>query len=195
MAHQPLPATGESFYRWRTNWRKVRYNPKVEIPPPHNLRAAVQAAAIRPEVRLRVEQIYTDLAKEIEDRKPLCILSGRCCHFEDFGHRLYVTTAELAAFLHDFEHHKQSPQLANSIKTWTGKGCPFQLNKLCGVHAIRPFGCRIYFCDETSTDWQNQTYETFHARLKQLHEELSIPYFYTEWRTALQSLELLNPKP
>jgi Fe-S-cluster containining protein len=163
--------------------------------PPDNLRDAVHAAANRPEVRAQVEQIYTDLAQEIENRKPRCILSGRCCHFEAFGHRLYVTTAELATFLHGFEHHNQSPQLADSIKTWTGQGCPFQLNKLCGVHPLRPFGCRIYFCDETSTDWQNQTYEIFHARLKQLHEELSIPYFYTEWRTALQSLSLLNPKP
>lgn len=167
----------------------------METTPPDNLRAAVLTAAARPEVRTRVEQIYSDLAKEIEIRKPLCILSGRCCHFEDFGHRLYVTTAELATFLHGFETEVQSPQLADAIKTWTGKGCPFQLAKLCGVHPMRPFGCRIYFCDETSTDWQNQAYETFHARLKKLHEELAIPYFYTEWRTALQSLSLVNPKP
>ncbi len=157
-----------------------------------NLRQAVRAAAIRPEVRVRVERIYSDLAAEIEERKPLCVLSGRCCHFEEFGHRLYVTTAELATFLHGFETHAKSAQLAKSIKNWNGTGCPFQIAKMCGVHGIRPFGCRIYFCDQTSTEWQNQAYEIFHARLKKLHEELAIPYFYTEWRTALQSLAILN---
>lgn len=165
-------------------------------PPDFNqtlLRDAVLATARRSEVRLRVEQIYSDLAAEIEERKPLCVLSGRCCHFEDFGHRLYVTTAELATFLHGFEHHNQSPQLTESIRIWNGQGCPFQVNKMCGVHSIRPFGCRIYFCDETSTQWQQEAYETFHARLKKLHDELAVSYFYTEWRMALQSLALLKP--
>jgi Fe-S-cluster containining protein len=67
-------------------------------------------------------------------------------------------------------------------------GCPFQSDKLCTVHAIRPFGCRIFFCDATTTDWQNQMYEQFHARLKRLHEELNVPYFYIEWREALRIL-------
>jgi hypothetical protein len=62
------------------------------------------------------------------------------------------------------------------------------------VHPIRPFGCRIFFCDATATEWQNEQYERFHARIKRLHEELAIPYFYVEWRLALRSLDLL-PEP
>jgi len=58
------------------------------------------------------------------------------------------------------------------------------------VHAIRPFGCRMFFCDATSTAWQNEAYEQFHARLKRLHEELGVPYFYVEWRQALGALGL-----
>lgn len=154
------------------------------------LQDAVRAAAARPEVRAQVEAIYARLAAEIEQRRPRCIVSGRCCHFEDFGHRLYVTTAELATFVHHFETAPTSPQLIQSIQSWKGTGCPFQLAKLCGVHALRPFGCRIFFCDQTSTQWQNQAYEIFHAELKRLHENLSIPYFYAEWRQALKSLSL-----
>jgi Fe-S-cluster containining protein len=67
-------------------------------------------------------------------------------------------------------------------------GCPFQSMKLCGVHAIRPFGCRVFFCDETSTDWQHQQYELFHAELRRLHETLQVPYFYVEWRHALRAI-------
>jgi hypothetical protein len=61
---------------------------------------------------------------------------------------------------------------ATAERAWDGTGCPFQVAKLCGVHAIRPFGCRMFFCDPASTQWQNDAYERYHARLKQLHETL-----------------------
>jgi Fe-S-cluster containining protein len=114
-------------------------------------------------------------------------MSGRCCRFEEYGHRLFVTTAELAAFTRGLG--ERGPAAPNSGR-WDGTGCPFQSNKMCGVHAIRPFGCRMFFCDATSTEWQNETYEVFHARLKRLHEDLGVPYFYVEWRQALRALGL-----
>jgi hypothetical protein len=46
----------------------------------------------------------------------------------------------------------------------------------------------MFFCDATSTDWQNALYERFHERLKQLHETLAVPYFYVEWRQALRQV-------
>jgi hypothetical protein len=51
-------------------------------------------------------------------------------------------------------------------------------------------GCRIFFCDPTADQWQQQLYEQLHLELKQLHERLAIPYFYVEWRDALQALSL-----
>ena len=44
----------------------------------------------------------------------------------------------------------------------------------------------MFFCDATSTEWQNEQYELFHARLKELHQTMKIPYFYVEWRAALR---------
>jgi hypothetical protein len=46
----------------------------------------------------------------------------------------------------------------------------------------------MFFCDATATDWQNQTYERFHADLRRLHDELAVPYRYIEWRAALRTL-------
>lgn len=114
------------------------------------------------------------------------MVSGRCCRFDEFGHRLYVTTLELATFLHDVA-------VRQSAAGWGGSGCPFQRDKLCTVHTIRPFGCRIFFCDASSTAWQNAMYERFHSELKSLHDQLDVPYFYVEWRQALESLGLLSP--
>jgi Fe-S-cluster containining protein len=93
---------------------------------------------------------------------------------------LFVTTMELAAF--------SAARGFADPPTPIGAGCPFQHDKLCTVHTIRPFGCRIFFCDETSTDWQRQQYESFHAELKRLHERLGVPYFYVEWRQALRAV-------
>lgn len=146
------------------------------------LRKAVEAAAQREEVRQAVAEIYRDVERNIAQRRPVCIMSGRCCRFEEFGHRLYVTTAELATF---------ARQLTTPADPdWDGRGCPFQKGKLCTVHSIRPFGCRIFFCDSTAQEWQEEQYHQFHTRLKRLHEDLDIPYFYLEWRRALEILRL-----
>ena len=149
-------------------------------------RQAVMEAAGRLDVCEAVGGLYDDVQREIDRRRPLCAVSGRCCRFEEFGHRLYVTTAELAAFVHGIK----SRDRGRAPPDCDGTGCPFQSNKLCGVHAIRPFGCRMFFCDATSTQWQNEAYEQFHARLKRLHEDLGVPYFYVEWRRALAALRL-----
>ena len=141
----------------------------------------VRSAARRPEVVESIRSLYASVQNEIDQRRPACSISGRCCRFEEYGHRLYVTTLELAAFV------AGNPPTSGD---WDGTGCPFQKSRLCGVHPIRPFGCRIYFCDPTSTDWQNAAYERFHARLKRMHVELEVPYRYVEWRTALDELGL-----
>jgi Fe-S-cluster containining protein len=190
------------------------------------LLAAVEAAAGRPEVRDAVARVYAELQVEIDARKPKCSMSGRCCRFEEFGHRLYVTTIELAAFAHRFSSspspgtpgegwgegsrrergsderastppnpHPASPGVPGEERKQTG-GCPFQIEGLCSVHTVRPFGCRVFFCDETSADWQHTQYERFHAQIKRLHEELEVPYRYLEWRAALKELNLaIDPKP
>jgi Fe-S-cluster containining protein len=174
------------------------------------LAIAVRAASARPEVEAAVQALYADVQSAIEARRPACAVSGRCCRFEEYGHRLYVTTLELAAFLAAQEGDapaeprpgESKPRLGRSLAlplidsaAWDGTGCPFQRARLCSVHAIRPFGCRMFFCDATSTEWQNEAYERFHAGIQELHAELGVPYFYVEWRHALQALGLTGTQP
>ena len=54
------------------------------------------------------------------------------------------------------------------------------------VHTISSPRSSIGDCDASSTEWQNQMYEHFHADLKRLHETVDVPYFYMEWRAALE---------
>ena len=146
---------------------------------------SIHAASKRYDVADAVHALYARVTAEIDARRPKCEMSGRCCNFESYGHRLYLTTLEIATFLHDLPPSQLLPPIPPA-------GCPFQLNKLCSVHTLRPFGCRIFFCDPTATDWQQSAYERFHADLKQLHEQLDVPYAYMEWRTALRAITPSN---
>jgi Fe-S-cluster containining protein len=157
--------------------------------PDDELADIIHQASARPEVRQAVGELYAAVQREIDARRPRCEISGRCCRFEEYGHRLFVTTIELAAFACEVEQQRTSGKLRSAVE-WDGTGCPFQVGKLCGVHTIRPFGCRMFFCDATATDWQNQTYERFHADMRRLHDELRVPYRYVEWRAALRALNL-----
>src|SRR5580658_5710109 len=169
------------------------------------LKESVIAASARSDLRVEVSKIYEELQGEIDQRRPVCVMSGKCCRFEEYGHRLYVTTAELAAFEAALESskekverredpHPHSRRVGTSLRSASnppedqerGKngGCPFQVGRMCGVHGIRPMGCRVFFCDPAATEWQHEAYERMHRRLKKLHDDLSIPYAYVEWRQA-----------
>jgi Fe-S-cluster containining protein len=152
-------------------------------------RRAVRAASVRPDVRQAIANVYHALDEQIELRRPVCRTSGRCCRFDEFGHRLFVTTMEVASFIHGLPAGSAPGGLADA----RSPACPFQQHHLCMVHTIRPFGCRVFFCDETSTDWQRQQYESFHAELRRLHERLEVEYFYIEWRAALAALFAEDP--
>jgi Fe-S-cluster containining protein len=151
-----------------------------------DLKQCVMAASTRPEVRDQIRALYSDLQLEIDRRRPLCVMSGRCCRFDEYGHRLFVTTAELAAFMAELGNLE--PPAAKSNGGEAPGGCSFQTGRICRVHSIRPMGCRVFFCDATAAEWQQAIYERFHARLKRLHEELSIPYSYVEWRFACRAM-------
>src|SRR5688572_16173660 len=104
----------------------------------------VRSAASRPEVRAAVTDVYRRVQFEVELVRPVCSVSGRCCRFEQYGHRLYVTTLELAVFVEALDSARAQGR-APEVDAWDGTGCPFQVSKLCGVHPFRPFGCRMFF--------------------------------------------------
>lgn len=146
---------------------------------------AVVAAAGRPEMVAAVRAVYAEFEAERAGRSPRCDQSGKCCRFEAYGHRLFVTTVEAAAFKAILD-----AEPVPSVADWDGTGCVYQVDGLCSAHAARPFGCRVYFCDPTSTQWQHDQYERFHAAIRELHERFGVPYWYAEWRDALSAVGL-----
>lgn len=136
----------------------------------------------------RISGLHHQVERAVAEIGPRCEMSGRCCRFEEYGHRLFVTTAEVAVFASSIvatapaRTHSASPD---------GVGCRFQVNGMCTAHQIRPIGCRLFFCDSRHEESLQSLYENIHGQLKALHTELGIAYAYVEWRQALAAIESL----
>ena len=117
------------------------------------------AAASEPRVTTTLQRIFKQIDETVRAERPLCIASGRCCHFEAHGHRLYVTGLEAAWFLQELARTQERQLDLQEIDKARELGtCPLLESGLCSVHAIRPFGCRSYFCDPRA-QWQGSAYE------------------------------------
>ncbi len=168
------------------------------------------AAAVRRHgISVYISNLYEDFDRRIAAGGATCNASGRCCRFDSYGHRLYVTALEVAWFRHRLQQqttggkgatragggsdpddspahpHPLSLPVLHQPDPRRADACPFQKNNTCTVHTIRPMGCRIYFCQEGTDQWQQSLYEAFHTRLRALHERLDLPYLYIEWRQGL----------
>jgi Fe-S-cluster containining protein len=152
-------------------------------------------AAARAEVRAELEGVYGAAAEAIRERGPACWASGRCCNFEKTGHLLYVTGLEAAYTVRmgraiTEKRAKASPNhYSLEVVGATSSGaCPFQEGNLCGVHEIKPLGCRVYFCDRSAQQWQNELSERLLAEIRAIHERNGIEYRYGEWRGMLRAV-------
>jgi Fe-S-cluster containining protein len=151
-------------------------------------------AASNPDVDAGLRTVYSELAREIELRHPTCWISGKCCKFDAYGHRLYVTGLEIAWMIRLLDPAGQQRLTAASLPA--NPGCPFQVGKLCTVQGIKPLGCRIFFCDPSAEPWINGVYEQMLARLRQVHQAHDLPYQYLEWRGGLAAArEVLLSSP
>ncbi len=143
---------------------------------------AWQASAAEPAIVDLMDQIHAEAHRHIAERSPVCTASGRCCKFEEFGHRLFVTGLETALTLSRIDRTILPSDVAQARDEGN---CPFQLERLCSIHESRPLACRLFFCDPTADAWMPALSQELHDRLRSLHEVWSIPYRYGEWRDML----------
>lgn len=152
---------------------------------------ALEHAAIVAEL----ESIYADVSLAIASRGPSCWASGRCCNFRATGHRLFVTGIEAAYCVRQLplvagtrpENTRESHIRPLALQQARTRGdCPLLVGNLCGVHGIKPLGCRVYFCDQSAQAWQQELSEEMLTRLRGLHREHGIAYRYGEWLEMLQ---------
>lgn len=123
-----------------------------------------------PEQRQRILDLYAEVDREVARAGPVCVASGKCCRFKEYGHTLFISNLEAEVLLGACPPYEKPTQ---------GDFCPFQKGNLCTAREPRPLGCRVYFCDPNYQETCNQITETFLSRLKTLSEEWG-----TEWRYA-----------
>ena len=149
--------------------------PAVELPLTRIRELATEAAFLA-----AMRDFYAQLEGEAAAHRPVCRRRGDCCRFGEFGHRLYVTPAELAFFIGT----NNSALVAAAAATT----CPYQVDGLCRVRSARPMGCRVFFCESAGQGWQESLTEAALLELRELHLRFVLPYAYVEWLGALSAL-------
>jgi Fe-S-cluster containining protein len=121
-------------------------------------------------LRSQVLELYSEVDREVAAAGPVCVASGRCCRFAEYGHVLYISNLEADVLLADAPSYDQpvSPSY-----------CPFQKGNLCTAREPRPLGCRVYYCDPKYQETGNTITEKYLLRLKELADAHGI-----EWRYA-----------
>src|SRR5437762_12143245 len=88
-------------------------------------------------LRQEVLQLYREVDEAVRTAGPVCVASGRCCRFKEYGHTLFISNLEAEVLL------SQAPAYSAPVPP---DFCPFQVNNLCTARAPRPLGCRLYYC-------------------------------------------------
>ncbi len=108
-----------------------------------------------------------------------CQACGKCCDFERFGHRLYLTSPELVYFEQCIPVSRLVPM--------DGEVCPYRVDGKCSVYEERFAGCRIFMCKGDS-NYQSMLSEAAVEQFKLLCREHDLPYEYMDLKTALNRL-------
>jgi hypothetical protein len=138
----------------------------------------LREAARRPEVVAVMHDFYAESDRLIAAKGATCWNRGACCHFGMFGHRLYVTALEVCYYLATAE----PPPPVNDDT------CPHAREGRCHARERRPLGCRVFYCDPAAQGWQGPVSEERLGRLRAMHDELNVPYFYADWIAVLRAL-------
>src|SRR5262249_44905268 len=138
-----------------------------------------------PDLRQRVLEIYREADAEVRAAGPVCVASGRCCRFKEYGHVLYISNLEADVLL------SAAPPYEKPV---SADFCPFQKDKLCTAREPRPLGCRVYYCDPNYQETGNQITEKYLHRLKDLAREHGVDWGYAPLHTFLNE-NPLTPSP
>ena len=135
----------------------------------------------------RVEALYHQLERELARSCELagsCSACGKCCDFETYDHRLFVTPPELVYLAVGLG--------SDGFPKMTTGRCPYNVTSKCTVHKHRFAGCRI-FCCTGDADFQSDLTERILTEFKAICTEFEIPYRYMDLPTALNSPAIVIP--
>jgi hypothetical protein len=126
--------------------------------------------------RSQVLELYKDVDREVSAAGPVCVASGKCCRFTEYGHVLFLSNLEADVLL------AAAPAYDKPV---SADFCPFQKENLCTAREPRPLGCRVYYCDTSYQETSREITEKYLLKLKQLAEASGVPWEYAPLRNFL----------
>jgi len=123
----------------------------------------------------KVRQVYDLIDSKITAQQGRCDACGKCCEFDSFDHRLYVTSPEIIYF---------AANVDGQIRPMSGGVCPYNIESKCSVHEKRFAGCRIFLCKGDS-EFQGKLSEEAIAKFKSICGEFGLDYYYADLKTVL----------
>ena len=120
-------------------------------------------------LKKQVLELYAAVDREVAEAGPVCVASGRCCRFKEWGHTLFLSNLEAEVLL----------EAAPAYDTPVSESyCPFQKDNLCTAREPRPLGCRVYFCDPAYQETRHEITEKYVQQLKELAEAHGVAWRY-----------------
>ena len=135
-------------------------------------------------LRRRVLDLYREADRAVAAAGPVCVASGRCCRFKEYGHTLFLSNLEADVLLAGAPPHER-PVSADF--------CPFQKGTLCTAREPRPLGCRVYYCDPTYQERAGEITEAYLRRLKELAEAHGVAWRYAPLHHFLNHPDQASP--
>src|SRR5579864_541517 len=114
-------------------------------------------------MRRKVLELDREADREVAAAGPVCVASGRCCRFKEYGHVLFLSNLEANVLLDGLAVEDRCQPGPEHL---SGEFCPYQKENLCTAREPRPLGCRIYYCDPNYQQTANALTEKYLRRLK-----------------------------
>ena len=144
-----------------------------------DLAAAVRAARESADLQADIRRVYADVDAANRSAGAACLGGGVCCRFDVMGHRLYLSTGELAILA--------STRPVDAARAARLR-CPYQSGPRCTARQNRPLGCRAHYCRASGPDACGDLYEGAHRRIGELHDGHGVAYRYVELCSGLSQL-------
>ena len=131
-----------------------------------------------------MRRLYVQADSEILATGTACRLSGNCCNFPEYGHKLYATRLEAEFIRRNVPREKFRWQSADL--------CPFWVERKCTIREHRALGCRSFFCDTSQTDALQAIHEKYLARIREIERRHGIE---PDYAPLIQHLMAAVPDP
>lgn len=142
--------------------------------------------AAREAAYAELREFYKSADDTIAALRPKCELSGKCCNFPEYGHKLYATILEtdFAAEHGPDDGARDATGGAIGVAE-RGDWCAFYHFQRCHARETRPLACRTYFCDPDTTAALIEVHERLLAELRALARRHAWPDGYGDFTELL----------